>query len=378
MSKLFEATEINGMHLSNRFVRSATWEGMAGDDGSVTPALVDLMSQLAKGRVGLIISSHVYIKPEGQALPKQVGLYKEELIDGFRQMTRAVHDQGGRIVIQLAHAGYFANPELTGQSPLAPSFVEGFSKTPCKEMTGKDIRELIEAFGLAARRAKEAGFDGVQIHAAHGYLLSQFLSPLFNKRTDEYGGALGNRGRVIREVLQKVRSGVGNNFPVLIKMNSEDYLEGGLGLEDSLKIGTLLQKDGLDAIELSGGTLKSGPLNPSRAGISSEEKEAYFLEAANAFKKELTIPLILVGGIRSLPVAERLIDQGIADYISMSRPFIREPGLIARWKSGDVRRASCLSDNLCFGPARAGEGIYCVVEKKEKEKGAKKGEVKNA
>lgn len=372
MSKLFEATEINGMNLSNRFVRSATWEGMAGDDGSVTPALVDLMSQLAKGLVGLIISSHVFIKPEGQALPKQLGLYKEEFIDGFRQMTRAIHDQGGRIVIQLAHAGYFANPKLTGQSPLAPSLVEGFSKSPGKEMTLQEIRKLIEAFGSAAQRAKEAGFDGVQIHAAHGYLLSQFLSPLFNKRTDDYGGSLENRARVIREVLQKVRSTVGDNFPVLIKMNSEDYLEGGLGLEDSLKIGTLLQKDGLDAIELSGGTLKSGPLNPSRAGISSEEKEAYFLEAAKAFKKKLTVPLILVGGIRSLPMAERIIEQGIADYISMSRPFIREPGLIRRWKSGDLRKASCLSDNLCFGPAGAGEGIYCVVEKKEKQKEMKK------
>lgn len=372
MSKLFEATEINGMNLSNRFVRSATWEGMAGDDGSVTPALVDLMSQLAKGLVGLIISSHVFIKPEGQALPKQLGLYKEEFMDGFRRMTRAVHDQGGRIVIQLAHAGYFANPKLTGQSPLAPSLVEGFSKSPGKEMTPKDIRELIEAFGSAAQKAKDAGFDGVQIHAAHGYLLSQFLSPLFNKRTDEYGGSLENRARVIREVLQKVRSGVGDNFPVLIKMNSEDYLEGGLGLEDSLKMGTLLQKDGLDAIELSGGTLKSGPLNPSRVGISSEEKEAYFLEAAKAFKKKLTIPLILVGGIRSLPMAERIIGQGMADYISMSRPFIREPGLIQRWKSGDLRKASCLSDNLCFGPAGAGEGIYCVVEKKEKQKGVEK------
>lgn len=371
MSKLFEATEINGMHLSNRFVRSATWEGMAGDDGSVTPALVDLMSQLAKGQVGLIISSHAYIKPEGQAGPKQIGVYKDALIDGLRQITQAVHEQGGKTVLQMAHSGCLANPRLTGQMPLAPSNVEGISMSPCKEMTD-DIQELIEAFGLAAQRAKEAGFDGVQIHSAHGYLMNQFISPLFNRRTDAYGGSVENRYQVLREVLKKVRSTVGNRFPVLIKLNSQDFLEGGLGLEDSIKIGTLLQKDGIDAIEVSGGTLKSGPLNPSRAGISSEEKEAYFLEAAKAFKKELEIPLILVGGIRSLSVAEGIIDQGVADYISMSRPFIREPGLIQRWKSGDLRKASCLSDNLCFGPARAGEGIYCVVEKKEKQKGMEK------
>jgi len=368
MSKLFEATEINGMQLSNRFVRSATWEGMAGDDGSVTPALVDLMTQLAKGQVGLIISSHAYIKPEGQAGPRQLGVYKDALIDGLRQMTRTVHEQGGKIVLQMAHSGCLANPKLTGQMPLAPSNVEEISKSPCKAMTVGDIQELIEAFGQAAQRAKEAGFDGVQIHAAHGYLMNQFLSPLFNKRTDTYGGSVKNRYQVLREVLEKVRSTVGNGFPILIKLNSQDFLEGGLTLEDSLKIGSLLQEDGLDAIELSGGTLKSGPLNPSRVGISSEEKEAYFLEAAKAFKKKLTIPLILVGGIRSLLMAERIIEQGIADYISMSRPFIREPGLIQRWKSGDLRKATCLSDNQCFGPARAGEGIYCVVEKKEKQK----------
>ena len=368
MSKLFESTEINGMKLANRFVRSATWEGMAGEDGSVTPILVDLMAQLAKGQVGLIISSHAYIKPEGQAGPKQLGVYKDGLINGLKQMTQAVHDQGGRIVLQMAHSGCLANPMITGQDPLGPSTVEGFSKTPCREMTLQDIQDVIEAFGAAAQRAKEAGFDGVQIHSAHGYLMNQFISPLFNKRTDAYGGSVENRYQALREVLKKVRSTVGNDFPVLIKLNSQDFLEGGLILEDSLKIGALLQKDGIDAIELSGGTLRSGKLSPSRVGITSEDKEAYFSEAAKAFKQKLEIPLILVGGIRSLAVAERIIDQGLADYLSMSRPFIREPGLIRRWMSGDLSRATCLSDNQCFAPAMAGEGIYCVVEKKEKEK----------
>ncbi|MFH0787763.1 MAG: NADH:flavin oxidoreductase [Pseudomonadota bacterium] len=368
MSKLFEATEINGMKLANRFVRSATWEGMAEDDGSVTPRLIDLMAQLAEGQVGLIISSHAYIKPEGQAGLKQIGVYKDQQIDGLLQMTKAVHAQGGRIVLQLAHAGYFANQKLTGQIPLAASQVEEFSKSPRKEMTIEDIHDVVEAFGLAALRAKEAGFDGVQIHAAHGYLMSQFLSPLFNKRSDVYGGSVANRARAIREIIKKVRSAVGRHYPVLIKINNQDYLDGGLSLEDSLKIWPLLQEEGLDAIELSGGTFLSGNLSPSRVGITKEEKEAYFLEAAKAFKEKLKIPLMLVGGIRSLSVAERIINQGFVDYLSMSRPFIREPGLIRRWKSGDRRQAFCLSDNQCFGPAMAGEGIYCVVEKKEKEK----------
>ena len=368
MSKLFESTEINGLKLSNRFVRSATWEGMAGDDGSVTPALVNLMIRLAEGGVGLIISSHAYIKPEGQAGPKQLGVYQGALVPGLRQMTRAVHEQGGRMVLQMAHAGGFANSKLTGQPPLAPSAVEGFSKISPKEMASEDIREVTEAFGLAAHRARAAGFDGVQIHAAHGYLLSQFLSPFFNKRGDAFGGPLENRYRALGQVVKKVREAVGTAFPLLVKLNSGDFLEGGLDLEDATEVAQRLQEDGVDAIEVSGGTFKSGKLSPSRSGLTSEEKEAYFTEGALAIRKKVAIPLLLVGGIRSFAVAERIVDQGVADYISMSRPFIREPELILRWQSGDRHPAFCLSDNLCFGPIMADEGFYCVVEKKEKQK----------
>jgi 2,4-dienoyl-CoA reductase-like NADH-dependent reductase (Old Yellow Enzyme family) len=370
MSKLFETTEINGMKLSNRFVRSATFEGMAGDDGSVTPALVDLLIRLARGGVGLIISSHAYIKPEGQAGPRQLGVYADALIPGLRELTRAVHEAEGKIVMQLAHSGGFANPKLTGRTALAPSVPDGFYKTPPLEMTLADIQEMVEAFGLAALRARAAGFDGVEIHAAHGYLLSQFISPLLNRRLDDYGGTVEKRYRALGEVVKKIRVVVGPDFPILIKLNSQDFLEGGLTLEDSLQIGARLQENGLDAIELSGGVLISKNLSPSRTGITTEEKEAYFSEEAQAFKKNVSLPLLLVGGVRSFSVAERIVDQGVADYISMSRPFIREPELIQRWRTGDRRPASCLSDNQCFRTIMGGEGLYCVVEKKEKEKGA--------
>ena len=200
---------------------------MAGEDGSITPALVSCMKQLAEGQVGLIISSHAYVSPAGQAGPKQIGVYKNALIDGLRQMTETVHQQGGKIVLQMAHSGCLANPKLTGQTALGPSSVEGISPSPCKEMSSDDIQKLIEAFGFAALRAREAGFDGVQLHAAHGYLMNQFLSPLFNKRTDDYGGSVENRYQVLRDVLKKVRSTVGDEFPILIKINSQDFLEGG-------------------------------------------------------------------------------------------------------------------------------------------------------
>lgn len=368
MSRLFERSEINGMELNNRFVRSATWEGMAAEDGACTPKLIKLMADLAEGGVGLIISSHAYVKEDGQAGPWQIGVYKDEFIDGFRKMTRAVKAHDCRIVLQISHAGFFANPKLIGQMPLALSGVEGFSKSPRKVISEEEIGNIVGAFGQAARRATEGGFDGVQIHAAHGYLLSQSLSPAFNKREDSYGGDLKNRARFLMEVLREVRSVVGPDFPVLVKMNSEDCLEGGLTLEDSVQFGAMLQEGGIDAIELSGGTFLSGKLSPSRSGITSEEREAYFREAARAFKEKINIPLILVGGNRSIEMAGQLLDDGYADYISMSRPFIREPGLIKRWASGDLRRAACLSDNQCFGPAMSGQGIHCVVEKQEKAK----------
>jgi 2,4-dienoyl-CoA reductase-like NADH-dependent reductase (Old Yellow Enzyme family) len=368
MSKLFEASEINGMKLSNRFVRSATWEGMATDDGACTPKLIDLMAALAEGGVGLIISSHAYVSPEGQAGPWQLGVHRDELVPGLEAMTKAVHDKGGKIVMQLAHAGYFSFAKLTGQTPMAPSDVAGFAKGPRREITAEDIQQLVLAYGAAAKRAQQAGFDGVQIHSAHGYLLSQFLSPAFNQRHDQYGGAIRNRAQPLIEVLQSVRNAVGKNYPVLVKMNCQDFIDNGLALEDSLQAGVMLAENGIDAIELSGGVLVGGKLSPSRMGIKTEEKEAYFQHDAIAFKKQIKVPLILVGGNRSFQVADRLVADGVADYISICRPLIREPDLINRWKSGDLARAACVSDNMCFEPARKGEGIYCLTEERQKAK----------
>ena len=370
MANLFEETQINGMVLANRFVRSATWEGMAGDDGSATPQLIDYMVALARGGVGLIISSHAYVHRNGQAGPRQLGVYSDDLLPGLTAMADAVHQNNGKMVLQLAHAGFFADARLIGHPPLAVSNIEEIAKSPRMELTQKEIGQIVLAFAEAAARAKNAGFDGVQIHSAHGYLLSQFLSPAFNRRTDEYGGSIENRARALMDVLQTVRSAVGPDYPVLVKMNGRDDIDNGLGLEDSLQVGKMLAQGGIDAIELSGGFLTGGnKLSPSRSRIDSQEKEAYFRQEAKSFREQIRVPLILVGGNRSFQMAERIVTEGTADYISLCRPLIREPGLINRWKSGNLAKSACISDNQCFGPAMAGEGIYCVTEKKEKEKG---------
>lgn len=369
MSKLFENTTINGMTLANRFVRSATWEGMASETGAATPRLIDTMVALARGGVGLIVSGHTYVHPAGQAGPWQLGAYSDDLVAGLTDMAAAVHDNGGRIALQLAHAGCFASAKLTGRTPFAVSNIEGMAKSPRAELTTADIEEIVAAFGAAAARAKTAGFDAVQVHAAHGYLLSQFLSPAFNQRRDEFGGPLENRARPLLAVARAVRGAVGSGYPVLVKMNCADFIDGGLTADEAAQVAGMLEKAGIDAIEISGGVLTGGKLSPSRMGIHRPEKEAYFQEEARAFRKEVAIPLILVGGNRSFEVAERLVDAGTADYIAMSRPLIREPDLIRRWQSGDRRPAACLSDNQCFAPAMVGEGIYCVTERKAAAKG---------
>lgn len=366
MNMLFESSTIKGMQLSNRFVRSATWEGMAEADGAVTQRLTETMAALARGGVGLIITSHAYVRRDGQATPWQLGVYKDELVAGLKQMTAAVHKVGGKIALQLAHAGCNAPENLIGGPPRVVSDYEGIVNSPRKEIAGGDIREIVAAFAEAAGRAKAAGFDGVQIHSAHGYLLSQFLSPIFNRRRDAYGGSVVNRARIHLEIYHSIREAVGSGYPVLIKMNCRDFQENGLDLNESVQVAGLLADAGLDAIELSGGLLTGGKLSPSRPGIDSVEKEAYFKEELRTFRKAVNIPLILVGGVRSLEVAERLVEEGLADYISMSRPFIREPGLINRWKAGDRRKAECKSDNLCFRPGFEGEGVHCVAKKHEK------------
>ena len=340
MNQLYEQSHINGMSLSNRFVRSATWDGMATDEGATTPRMIDLMARLAAGGVGLIITGHAFVHQQGWHQPWQLGIHTDELIPGLKAMTDAVHDKGGKIAVQLGYGGAY------------------LSKSRVRSMTVEDLQEVFKAFGQAALRAKEAGFDGVQIFAAHGFFLSQLLCPRYNDRTDAYGGDIENRARALMEVLQSVRNSVGPVYPVLVKLNVEDFAENGLTLEDSVRVGVMLQEGGIDAIELSGGLLNNP--NLMREKIRSEEDEAYFKEQARAFKEKIRVPLILVGGIRSYYVAKQLVEEGTTEYISICRPFIREPDLINRWKSGDFRKATCISCNNCIEQAKKGEGISCV------------------
>lgn len=356
MVRLFENTKINSLIIKNRFVRSATWEGMATSDGACSRDLSDLMLRLASGKIGLIITGHTFVCRVGQAGPRQMGIYSDHLISGFKAMTDAVHAAGGTIIMQLAHAGHRAETGITRLEAMGPSNWRNANGVIGREMTLHDIKATAESFGQGAVRAQKAGFDGVQIHAAHGYLLSQFLSPIHNKRGDKYGGSLNNRARFVLEVFERVRLCVGDDFPVIIKLNSQDTAEGGFSVDDMLQVAAMLQQAGIDAIELSGALHQM-------ANTPSNTKEVYYYQQAMRYKQKIDVPLILVGGIRSFNTAVSLVSGGLADYISLSRPFIREPELIGRWKSGDTRDALCVRDNLCFMSALKGKGLQCVFKR---------------
>jgi 2,4-dienoyl-CoA reductase-like NADH-dependent reductase (Old Yellow Enzyme family) len=372
MTALFEETTINGMTMRNRTVRSATWEGMCGQDGRPSEKLIDWYRDLAKGGIGLIVSGYTFVRPEGKGVSGKMGIHTDGFAGVYEDLTRSVHDAGGKIAVQLVHAGGQTNAINAGRQPLAPSSVQvdQFPEIPA-ELTKNEISDIITAFGEGARRAKAWGLDAVQLHGAHGFLINQFLSPLTNRRTDEYGGSIENRSRFLFEVYQKVREVVGVGYPVFIKLNASDNLHGGLEIDDAVYASKKLSENGIDAIEVSAGTPASGAESPAREKINKPEKEAYNLELARRIKEAVSCPVMVVGGFRSFEVAEKAVRDDGMDYIAMSRPLIREPGLPNRWQQGDLTKAKCISCNSCFGPGIEEGGIYCVIEKKEREKAAK-------
>jgi len=344
--------------LANRLVRSATAEQMADEAGRPEPPLVDMYKALAQGGVGLIITGHAFVHRSGRCHPKMTGVHDDDLIPSLEALAKAVHGQKGKVVMQINHGGRQCAEETIFEEPLAPSPVPRIKGGPRpRELSEAQIRELIGAYGRAAGRAKAAGFDGVQLHGAHGYLINQFNSPATNWRRDGWGGSVARRLRFLEEVAAAARDKVGGDYPLLIKLGIQDFRQDGLTLDDGVEILRHLADWGIDAVEISGGLGGQS----TRKDILCPDEEAYFLPQTRKAREATDLPLILVGGLRSKSVMERILEEGTADFISLSRPLIREPDLPRRFQEGQDK-ACCVSCNRCWPPP--GEyGIKCRAEK---------------
>lgn len=343
---LFDTGLIGNLELPNRFIRSATAEFAADEDGCVTSGYFPLYSNLAKGEVGLIIQGHLYIMDEGKAHEGMAGISSDDHLPGLERIIREVHAAGTGSVIaaQLNSGGAHS------VSTKAPSARE--DKT-VQVMTDEDIENAITGFREAATRAKKAGYDAIQIHAAHGYLVSQFYSSKTNQRADSWGGSLENRARFLLSVYQAIRSTVGSNFPVFAKINGSDDPIGGFSVEESTQVIAWLADEGLDAIEISG-------MQSSRK--LKRDDEGYFATTARTIKESIgDLPLSVVGGIRSASMMTKFQEE-FADFISICRPFIREPDLVQKLREGK-EKADCISCNRCF---EARNIFTCQVKKDNK------------
>ena len=329
---IFEPCSIGTLALKNRFVRSATGESRAGADGVLIEEVFPIYEALAAGGVGLIITGHAFVDANWKCSPKQTGVSGAEHVPGLRRLARASQGNGTKVVAQINHGA-----------------------RPPAEMTTDEIRHAADAFVAAGKRAVQAGFDGVQIHAAHGYLLSGFLTPSENLRTDDYGTDGEGRRRLLIEIASELRRALGPEYPILCKLGAVDGRGNSLPLEESIATAAALGEAGVDAIEVSAG-FSGDHAQAAAEGIDEPEDEAYFAAPARAIRTAARIPVILVGGLRSLDVMQSQLDEGVCDLVSLCRPFIREPDLVNRLQSGQFPRAACISCNKCYNP----DGFRCI------------------
>jgi 2,4-dienoyl-CoA reductase-like NADH-dependent reductase (Old Yellow Enzyme family) len=381
MSRVFQETTLAGLKLRNRIIRSATHdEGTTTEDGFPTEELEKLYIRLAKGGVGAIITGYVGVQQDGKACNNMRMFDHDRYMDHYKNLNLKLKEYETPLILQVAHGGGQTSSVITGGEIVAPSRLKyPLSANTARELSDTEIRIIINNFVKAIERAKTAGFDGVQLHAAHGYLLSEFLSPHMNRRKDSWGGSLENRFRIIKEIIECAREKV-NKFPILMKFCAYDGDRNGMRIEESIQIASLFQKAGGDAIEVSSGGIRDGfssvrvretPLKamftliPQLSNMSSLKKSIFKfiiplglkkqsqlynfnVKAAEKIKSEVDIPVIVVGGIRKLEDINEIINQNKADFISMCRPFVIEPDIVNKFASEKQNESRCIDCGYCL------------------------------
>ena len=318
MKTIFDKTTLRNSELKNRVWRSATWMALADSEGNVTDELINAYEELAEGGTAVIVTGLTSILKNDAEIDRGVKFYNDAFIEGHRRLTYAIHKHNAMVMMQTA-------------------LVDG----PVDELSTGQVENIVRAFGDAAYRAEQAGYDGVQIHAAHFFYLSKFISPLLNHRSDRFGGDQRGRTQILLEILNDMRNKTSEGFCITVKINSSDEYLGGLTRQDFLVSSQLLAEAGIDAIEVSAN-------GTSRGGIRAGLNEAYFLDAAKLLAERVKVPVVLVGGLRSIKKINEILNETNIAYISLSRPLIREPNLINRWQQGNTTPSKCVSCNSCY------------------------------
>jgi 2,4-dienoyl-CoA reductase-like NADH-dependent reductase (Old Yellow Enzyme family) len=384
MSLAFTPFTVGDLRLRNRIVKPATFEGM-GRDGLVTPALVEHHRAVAAGGAGMTTVAYASISPEGRSYATQV-LMRPEAVPGLRALTDAVHREGAAAALQLGHCGGFASSDVIGGRPLAPSRqLQTYGLTVSRAMTQDDLRKVVEDFAASVRLARESGFDAVELHFGHGYLVSQFLCPATNRRRDAWGGNLTGRSRLAVEVLRAARAAAGPGYPVLLKVNLRDGFPGGLEVEEAVEVGRRLEAEGASGLVLSGGFVSRTPLYmlrgevPLAAMVAVQDRawrkvglqvfgrlfvqeypfsEGFFLPEARKMRAATRLPLMLLGGLRSLAAIEGALAEGF-ELVGLGRALLHDPELPRRMERGEVAGSGCEPCNECIAEMDRG-GVRCT------------------
>lgn len=385
-SKAFTPGKIAGLELRNRVIRSGCFEGMS-QEGGVTDALIEHHRRLAEGGIGMTTIAYASVTFDGRGFGHEIWM-RDELTPDFKRLTDAIHQEGGAASIQLGHCGFFASQREIGKRPIGASrkFCL-FRMSICTEMTQQEINDKIEDYARSALQAKEAGFDAVEIHSGHGYLMSQFLSPWTNHRKDEYGGSLENRLRFPAAIIRRTREVVGPDFPILVKMNQRDGFDGGLEIDEAIQVAKRYEAEGASALIPSCGFTSRTPLYMMRGNVPNKEmarnqsnpfmrlgllmfgrfmvqsypfEPMYLLQGAKKIKDAVNIPVIYIGGVLSLADLEKAMNEGF-EFVEMGRATVRDPDFVKRLHSGEITESDCDHCNRCIAAMDAG-GVHCVCD----------------